>query len=171
MTGILSNIYDIFLHSTKVFYALSANGIDIINPRTLTVEKRLSHDLPIRGTNDVLCTFNPRSRKLCSWGGADVIKGKYLFVANSKGNRVIVIDVLKQVPINSIPTDGFPYQIKYIAALDEVWIFCWKDSHLNVVGNSKNETKIHRIAKASNMMVAYTIKAQVRSLIIVIINH
>ena len=149
------------LHFPQVFYALSANGIDIINPRTLTVEKRLRHDMTIPGTNEVLCTYCPRYQVQCSWGGAAMVKGKYAFVANSYGNRVIVIDTVTQKPITSIPTDGFPYQVTYIAALDEVWIFCWNNSHLDVVGDSKKETRIHRIVKASDMAIAYSIKAQV----------
>jgi len=144
----------------EVFYALSDNGIDIINPQTLTVMKRLPHDTVITGTDEVLCTFSPRYKSKCSWGGAATIKGKYVFVADTYGNRVIVIDIVKQEPIKSIGTDGFPYQISYIAALDEVWIHCWKDSYLNVVGSSTGETKIHKIRKASTLMISHSIKAQ-----------
>ena len=157
-----------------MFYALSANGIDIINPVDLTIEKRLPYNTPIPGTSQVLCTYCPRHRSQCSWGGAATVKGKYVFAADANGNRVIVIDITTQQPIKSIPTDGFPYQVTYIAALDEVWVFCWKDSKLNVVGSSTMETKIHRISQASNLMIVKSIKAQVyldnHSLITCIIN-
>ena len=87
--------------------------------------------------------------------------GRYVFVADSYRNRVIVLDAKEAKPVSSIQTNGFPYMLRYIAALDEVWIHCWKNSYLDVVGSRTGATAIQTIRNASSLIVSHSIKAQV----------
>ncbi|XP_065052259.1 follistatin-related protein 5-like [Rhopilema esculentum] len=147
--------------SSGVFYALTDNGIDIINAKNLNVVKRLPHDMAVPGTDKPLCTRSPRYKSACGWGGAAVVPGRFVFVADSYGNRVIVLDAKEAKPVSSIQTNGFPYMLKYITALDEVWIHCWKNSYLDVVGSREGATAIQTIKNASSLIVSHSIKAQV----------
>lgn len=76
-------------------------------------------------------------------------------------HRLIVIDVEKQMVVKAIQTDPFPYQVEYIAAMDEVWVLCWGNSTLNVIGVRNVTTEIAKIKDAKLLLVKHSIKAQV----------
>ena len=65
--------------------------------------------------------------------------------------------------VNAIKTDKYPYQVEYIAAMDEVWVLCWGNSTLNVVGVRNVTTEIAKIKDANLLVVKHSIKAQVGS--------
>lgn len=142
-----------------MFYAFSADGIDIINPANLTVETRIAHNTNILGTNEVLCTATRKTK--CGWGKAASVEGKYVFVADSQGNRLIIIDIKRNKPIKAIKTDKYPYQVTYIEALDEVWVYCWREGYLNVIGTDSNQTKIHKISDPIAMEVTHRFRVKV----------
>ena len=148
-----------------MFYAFSANGIDIIDPKNLKIVQTIPSSTQIPGTTETICTRSRRRGTACGFGGAVAVGEKYVFVADAYGNRVIVIDSQRHVPVKAIQTNGFPYQLKYFAALDEVWIMCWKNSFLDVVGEEKMktapETSIQKISNASSLTIVHSIKAQV----------
>ena len=65
--------------------------------------------------------------------------------------------------VKAIKTDKFPYQVEYIAAMDEVWVLCWGNSTLNVVGVRNVTTEIAKIKHTNLLVVKHAIKAQVGS--------
>ena len=111
-----------------------------------------------------MCTPNLRKLTMCSWAGAANVGDRYVYAADSSGNRVIVIDTKRQAPIKVIATNGFPYQVTYLAALDEVWVLCWRNNILDVVGRSDGVTEIHRIGKASSLKILHSVQAQASKL-------
>ncbi len=130
----------------------------------LKISTHLPHNLTVAGTNKRMCTKNKRSRTRCSWAGVANAGDRYIYAADSSGNRVIVFDVEQRQPIKAIKTHGFPYQVTYLAALDEVWILCWRNNLLDVIGDkSDGSTLIHHVRNASSLAVLHSIQAQVRS--------
>eukprot|EP00794_Sanderia_malayensis_P012835 gene12835-14155_t len=146
-----------------VFYAFTGSGYSVLDPRRMQVIKTVPYNTTIPGTGTKkMCTPSSRSKTKCSWqGAAATVGGRFVFVADSSGSRVIVIDAARQHrPIKAIKTHGFPFQVTYIKALDEVWVLCWRKNILDVVGDASGATAIQKISNASSMAIKHSIQAQ-----------
>ena len=144
-----------------MFYVFGGDGISIIDPAKKNIVKKIPHDTKIQGTNKIMCTPSTRSKTNCSWAEATIVQDKYIFIADTSGNRLVVIDVDRQVPVKEIATHGYPYQVTYLAALDEVWVLCWSNGTLDVVGEQGGSTSIGKISNASSLTILHSIRAQV----------
>ena len=70
------------------------------------------------------------------------------------------------MPVKAIDTDPLPNFVEYVEELDEIWVLCWGNSTLNVIGVKNVTTQISKIKDMSSLVVKHSIRAQVRSLLI-----
>ncbi len=144
---------------SKVFFAFTGDGFNVIDAERRQIVATVPHNVSIQGTNQKMCTPNLYRRTKCAWQGATRVGDKYIFAADSSGNRVIVIDIAQRRPIKAISTHGFPYEVTYLKSLDEVWVLCWRRNILDVVGDGSG-TMIQKIQNASSLVIRHSIQAQ-----------
>eukprot|EP00112_Aurelia_sp_Birch-Aquarium-sp1_P007018 Seg1766.6 transcript_id=Seg1766.6/GoldUCD/mRNA.D3Y31 product="Follistatin-related protein 4" protein_id=Seg1766.6/GoldUCD/D3Y31 len=121
------------LSERQELYVFDKDGIAIISPKSNKVLKRIDAKTKLPGTSDIVCTPDFTGIP-CLWGQAAFVPDRYIFAADHFGNRIIVIDVKKQLAVKAIKTDEQPHGVEYIAALGEIWVLCWSSTNINVIG-------------------------------------
>lgn len=95
-----------------MFYVFANDGVYVINPETSTTVNHIRADDVINGTTKPICTRS--QQKACNWGGAVSVNLIYVYVADFLGQRVLVLDIAAQKFFEEVPTDYYPYQLKYL---------------------------------------------------------
>lgn len=104
----------------------------------------------------------------CLWGQAAFVPDRYIFAADHFGNRIIVIDVKKQLAVKAIKTDEQPHGVEYIAALGEIWVLCWSSTNINVIGVvNSTEAVVSSLTDVSLLGLKKSFKIQVRISLII----
>ena len=95
-----------------MFYVFANDGVYVINPEKSTTVNHIRADDVINGTTKPICTRS--QQKACNWGGAVSVNLIYVYVADFLGQRVLVLDIAAQKFVEEVPTDYYPYQLKYL---------------------------------------------------------
>eukprot|EP00112_Aurelia_sp_Birch-Aquarium-sp1_P009782 Seg2124.4 transcript_id=Seg2124.4/GoldUCD/mRNA.D3Y31 product="Follistatin-related protein 5" protein_id=Seg2124.4/GoldUCD/D3Y31 len=136
-----------------VFYVFDEDGIAILDPKTLKLTKRIDKNALLPGTKQRLCSINNKTPAKCYWGGAVYIADRYIIAADPLHDRVIVTDVEKQATVRAIGVDVWPYELQYVAAVDEIWVTTWS-SKLNAIGVERSAgTRLSKLTNASLLVV------------------
>lgn len=144
---------------SRMFYAFANDGVYVIDPKTVSTVTRISADDVINGTSSPICT-RARERP-CSWGGAVSVNSQYIYAADFLGRRILVLDIASQRFVQEVPTDDFPYKLKYFRSLDTVWILSWGNSSLDVLTEDEDDIgTLSVINEAGKVTVHSSIKAQ-----------
>ena len=129
--------------------------------------KRIDAKAKLPGTSDVMCTPDFLGMP-CSWGQATFVPDRYIFAADSFGNRILVIDIKKQLPVKAIKTSDQPHGVEYVAALGEIWVLCWSSTHINVIGvMNSTEAGISSLTDTTSLGLTKSFKIQVRMSLII----
>ena len=104
--------FSIAVQGGNLFYVFANDGVYVINPETSTTVNHIRADDVINGTTKPVCTRS--QQKACNWGGAVSVNLMYVYVADFLGQRVLVLDIAAQKFVEEVPTDYYPYQLKYL---------------------------------------------------------
>ena len=153
-----------------VFYVFDDLGTAILDPITLKLTKRIDKNTKLPGTKQMLCSINNNTLAKCYWGGAVYIADRFIIAADPLRDRLIVIDVEKQAVVRAIAVGVWPYQLQYIAAVDEIWVTTW-NSNLNVIGvETTAATKVSTLTNASLLIVKKSVDVKVFDIDIVFLS-
>ena len=109
----------------------------------------------------MLCSINNKTLAKCHWGGAVYIADRFIIAADPLRGRLIVIDVENQAAVRAIAMGVWPYQLQYIAAVDEIWVTTW-NSYLNGIGVASSAgTRVSTLKNASLLIVKKSVNIKV----------
>lgn len=94
-----------------MFYVFANDGVHVIDPKTASTVTHISADHVINGTSSSICT-GTRDRP-CNWGGAVSVNSQYIYAADFLGRRILVLNIAAQRFVQEVPTEDFPYKLKY----------------------------------------------------------
>ena len=60
----------------------------------------------------------------------------------------ININILPPKVVETIPTEGFPYDLYYLQWLKEVWVHSWTNSTFDIINTDGSLKKTHKAIKA-----------------------
>lgn len=144
---------------SHMFYVFANDGVHVIDPKTASTVTHISADHAINGTSSSICT-GTRERP-CNWGGAVSVNSQYIYAADFLGRRILVLDIAAQKFVQEVPTEDFPYKLKYFRSLDTVWILSWGNSSLDVLTEDEDDIgTLSVINEAGKVTIHSSIKAQ-----------
>ncbi|KAM9312998.1 follistatin-related protein 4-like [Gastrophryne carolinensis] len=112
----------------NMFYVFSDDGITIIQPRECEIRRQIKPTERILISYEEICPkMEEDADQICVWSSAINVREKYIFVAQPRQNRVLVIDIQMQKIKQTIDVDPYPAKLLYDKSHDQVWILSWGD--------------------------------------------
>ncbi|NXA50346.1 FSTL4 protein, partial [Nothocercus julius] len=112
----------------NVFYVFSDDGITVLQPGECEIRRHIRPDERIFTSYEEIC---PRGEgedvQSCLWASAVAVRDKYIYAAQPKQNRVVIIDTQSQKAVQSLGVDPFPAKLHYDKSHDQVWVLSWGD--------------------------------------------
>lgn len=138
----------------NLFYVFNNDGIKVIQPVECEYQRHIKMTEKIFGTQDEVCPkIEGLEMESCVWASAVNVKDKFIYVAQPKLNRVILVDIQAQKVVQAVNTDPIPVKLHYDKSHDQVWVLSW--------GNmEKTSSTLQVITQASGSVSHHTIHTQ-----------
>ncbi|XP_070543972.1 follistatin-related protein 5-like [Ptychodera flava] len=132
-----------------LYYVFHKYGIKVYDPKTCQISRSVLPTDYIAGEYDTVCKMEN-----CSWSAAVQIDNKFIYATQPREKRVLIVSVITEQVIKVVEVSGTPVDVKYIKALDEVWVILID----SLQGN--NSRLIEVITGASEVDQLMTIQTQ-----------
>nr|DBA29054.1 TPA: hypothetical protein GDO54_009321 [Pyxicephalus adspersus] len=142
------------LGTGNLFYVFNDDGIKVIQPVECEYQRHIKMTEKIFGTQDEVCPkIEGLETQSCVWASAVNVKDKFIYVAQPKLNRVLLVDIQAQKVVQAVNTDPIPVKLHYDKSHDQVWVLSW--------GNmEKTSSTLQVITQASGSVAHHTIHTQ-----------
>ncbi|XP_075054165.1 follistatin-related protein 5 isoform X2 [Mixophyes fleayi] len=142
------------LGTGNVFYVFNGDGIKVIQPVECEYQRHIKTTEKFFGSQDEVCPkLEDNETQNCVWASAVNVKDKFIYVAQPKLNRVLLVDVQAQKVVQAVNTDPIPVKLHYDKSHDQVWVLSW--------GNmEKTSSTLQVITQASGSISHHTIHTQ-----------
>lgn len=138
----------------NMFYVFCDDGIKVIQPVECEFQRHIKATEKLIGSQEEVC---PKSEdgesQRCEWASAVNVKDKFIYVAQPRLDRVLIVDVQSQKAMQIVSTDPVPVKLHYDKSHDQVWVLSW--------GNmDKTSPTLQVITQASGTAAHHTIHTQ-----------
>nr|XP_033783339.1 follistatin-related protein 4 isoform X2 [Geotrypetes seraphini] len=114
----------------NMFYVFSDDGITIIQPTDCEIRRHIKPSEKIFTSYEEICLgAGGESFQACLWASAVNARDKYIYAAQPKKNRVLIVDIQTQKVKQSLDVDSLPAKLFYDKSHDQVWVLSWGDIH------------------------------------------
>ncbi|XP_069508640.1 follistatin-related protein 4 isoform X2 [Ambystoma mexicanum] len=114
----------------NLFYVFSDEGITLIQPNECEIRRQIKPSDKIFTTYEAICPSDEgESAPACHWASAVNVRDKYIYAAQPRQNRVLMIDIQTQKVMQFITVDPLPAKLLYDKSHDQVWVLSWGDRH------------------------------------------
>ncbi|KAM4709011.1 follistatin-related protein 5 isoform 1-T2 [Discoglossus pictus] len=138
----------------NLFYVFNEDGIKVIQPVECEFQRHIKASEKLAGMQEEVCPkLDGQETQSCVWASAVNVKDKFIYVAQPKLNRVLLVDVHAQKVVQAVSTDPIPVKLHYDKAHDQVWILSWGDME-------KTSSTLQVITQASGAISHHTIHTQ-----------
>ncbi|NXE49471.1 FSTL4 protein, partial [Casuarius casuarius] len=112
----------------NMFYVFSDDGITVLQPNECEIRRHVRPDERIFASYEEICPrVEGEGTRSCLWASAVNVRDKYIYVAQPKQNRVMIIDTQSQKAMQSLDVDPLPTKLHYDKSHDQVWVLSWGD--------------------------------------------
>ncbi|XP_021405163.2 follistatin-related protein 4 isoform X2 [Lonchura striata] len=112
----------------NMFYVFSDDGITVLQPNECEIRRHIRPEERIFTSYEEICPrMEGEDTQSCLWASAVNVRDKYIYVAQPKQNRVMIIDIQTQKAIQSLDVDPLPTKLHYDKSHDQVWVLSWGD--------------------------------------------
>nr|XP_021405163.1 follistatin-related protein 4 isoform X2 [Lonchura striata domestica] len=112
----------------NMFYVFSDDGITVLQPNECEIRRHIRPEERIFTSYEEICPrVEGEDTQSCLWASAVNVRDKYIYVAQPKQNRVMIIDIQTQKAIQSLDVDPLPTKLHYDKSHDQVWVLSWGD--------------------------------------------
>ncbi|XP_062443370.1 follistatin-related protein 4 isoform X1 [Rhea pennata] len=112
----------------NMFYVFSDDGITVLQPNECEIRRHVRPDERIFTSYEEICPrVEGEGTQSCLWVSAVNVRDKYIYVAQPKQNRVMIIDTQSQKAVQSLDVDPLPTKLHYDKSHDQVWVLSWGD--------------------------------------------
>nr|CAD7405746.1 unnamed protein product [Timema cristinae] len=94
------------------FFSFHDWGVSVYEPTACRLYHQIQATDIIPGTQEYVCGDKGIN---CSWGHAINVANRYVYVAQPRKDRILVV-----------VTDKFPVELHYVPHLDQVWVLNWR---------------------------------------------
>lgn len=130
------------------FFSFHDWGISVYEPTACRLYHQIQSTDIIPGTQEYVCGDKGIN---CSWGDAVNIANRYVYVAQPKKDRVLVISKIQMVVVDVVVTDKYPVELHYVPHLDQVWVLNWRSEQnlgiktIQVIRDASQKRKHHTV--------------------------
>nr|XP_002125180.1 follistatin-related protein 5 isoform X1 [Ciona intestinalis] len=113
------------------FFIFHEHGIVILDPKSCQVLRRIQADETLPGLlrQNKLCQMSlDDGVRHCNWSSAVVVGSRFVYVAQPRENRVVVVDLRLQRVVEVLATDPLPVELHYVRSTDQLFVHCWVDA-------------------------------------------
>ncbi|XP_049812888.1 follistatin-related protein 5-like [Schistocerca nitens] len=131
------------------FFAFHDFGISVYEPTACRLYHHIRGSDIIPGTQRQLVCGS--SGTACSWGQAINVANRYVYVAQPRNDRVLVISKIQMVVVDVVTTDKMPVELHYVPHLDQVWVLNWRSERdrgvktVQVIRDAAQKRKHHTV--------------------------
>ncbi|XP_005053868.1 PREDICTED: follistatin-related protein 4 isoform X1 [Ficedula albicollis] len=112
----------------NMFYVFSDDGITVLQPNECEIQRHIRPEERIFTSYAEICPrVEGEDTQSCLWASAVNVRDKYIYVTQPKQNRVMIIDIETQKPIQFLDVDPLPTKLHYDKSHDQVWVLSWGD--------------------------------------------
>uniref|UniRef100_A0A8B9PIF5 Follistatin like 4 n=1 Tax=Apteryx owenii TaxID=8824 RepID=A0A8B9PIF5_APTOW len=112
----------------NMFYVFSDDGITVLQPNECEIRRHVRPDERIFASYEEICPrVEGEGTQSCLWASAVNVRDKYIYVAQPKQNRVMIVDTQSQKALQSLDVDPLPTKLHYDKSHDQVWVLSWGD--------------------------------------------
>ncbi|XP_043554675.1 follistatin-related protein 5 isoform X1 [Chiloscyllium plagiosum] len=138
----------------NMFYIFYEDGIKVIQPTECEIQRHIKPSEKILGNQGEVCPkVDDEAIQRCVWATAVNVKDKYIYVAQPKLNRVLIVDIQSQKAVQIVTTDPVPVKLHYDKSHDQVWLLSWGD-------DEKSSPTLQVINQASESAAHHTVHTQ-----------
>nr|CAD7198305.1 unnamed protein product [Timema douglasi] len=105
------------------FFSFHDWGVSVYEPTACRLYHQIQATDIIPGTQEYVCGDKGIN---CSWGHAINVANRYVYVAQPRKDRILVISKIQMVVVDVVVTDKFPVELHYVPHLDQVWVLNWR---------------------------------------------
>ncbi|KAK7788916.1 hypothetical protein R5R35_007352 [Gryllus longicercus] len=105
------------------FFSFHDWGVSVYEPTACRLYHQIQATDIIPGTQEYVCGDKGVN---CSWGQAINVANRYVYVAQPRKDRVLVISKIQMVVVDVVVTDKYPVELHYVPHLDQVWVLNWR---------------------------------------------
>ncbi|XP_049830071.1 follistatin-related protein 5-like isoform X2 [Schistocerca gregaria] len=130
------------------FFSFHDWGVSVYEPTACRLYHQIQATDIIPGTQQYVCGDKGAN---CSWGQAINVANRYVYVAQPRNDRVLVISKIQMVVVDVVVTDKFPVELHYVPHLDQVWVLNWRAEHdsgvktIQVIRDASQKRKHHTV--------------------------
>ncbi|XP_069055298.1 follistatin-related protein 4 isoform X1 [Pleurodeles waltl] len=136
----------------NIFYVFSDEGITLIQPNECEIRRQIKPADKIFTTYEPICPSDDSgSAPPCHWASAVNVRDKYIYVAQPRQNRVLIIDIQTQKVKQSVNVDPLPAKLLYDKSHDQVWVLSWGDRR-------KLHPTLQVISEASTVEIQHVVR-------------
>uniref|UniRef100_F7ARJ0 Follistatin-related protein 5 n=1 Tax=Ciona intestinalis TaxID=7719 RepID=F7ARJ0_CIOIN len=108
------------------FFIFHEHGIVILDPKSCQVLRRIQADETLPGLLRQMSLDD--GVRHCNWSSAVVVGSRFVYVAQPRENRVVVVDLRLQRVVEVLATDPLPVELHYVRSTDQLFVHCWVDA-------------------------------------------
>ncbi|XP_069700035.1 follistatin-related protein 5-like isoform X2 [Periplaneta americana] len=130
------------------FFSFHDWGVSVYEPTACRLYHQIQATDIIPGTQEYVCGDKGVN---CSWGQAINVANRYVYVAQPRKDRVLVISKIQMVVVDVVVTDKFPVELHYVPHLDQVWVLNWRSEHnqgiktIQIIRDAAQKRKHHTV--------------------------
>ncbi|KAK6630501.1 hypothetical protein RUM43_014846 [Polyplax serrata] len=130
------------------FFSFHDWGISVYEPTACRLYHQILSTDIIPGTQEYVCG---KKGVNCSWGDAINVANRYVYVAQPRKDRVLVISKIQMVVVDVVITDKYPVELHYVPHLDQIWVLNWRSENnlgvktIQVIRDASQKKKHHTV--------------------------
>lgn len=136
------------LNEEHRFFSFHDWGVSVYEPTACRLYHQIQATDIIPGTQEYVCGDKGVN---CSWGQAINVANRYVYVAQPRKDRVLVISKIQMVVVDVVVTDKLPVELHYVPHLDQVWVLNWRSERnqgvktIQVIRDAAQKRKHHTV--------------------------
>ncbi|XP_066994850.2 follistatin-related protein 5 [Anabrus simplex] len=130
------------------FFSFHDWGVSVYEPTACRLYHQIQATDIIPGTQEYVCGDKGVN---CSWGQAINVANRYVYVAQPRKDRVLVISKIQMVVVDVVVTDKYPVELHYVPHLDQVWVLNWRSERnqgiktIQIIRDAAQKRKHHTV--------------------------